>query len=179
MPLSYKLHAELATVHGGEDRWGYRKISCGQLSAKGRLLGQVSSKNGKRDKGDSVSLQKRDGKALGKVVAAGLPKDLDWFAAESVKSYYEMGDPSTTAQVHPYQFTTAMAELAEEKGVRIVLGAVSNIDRAGGAVKSVTYDDKETSQSYTISATDVVIAAGPWTKSIYPPAPISALRAHR
>ncbi len=178
VPLSYKLHAELASEHGGKERWGYRRIHCGQLSAKGRSLGQVTGKDGSKQNGVSVSLQKRDQKALGKVIAAGLPKDLNWFAADSIKSYYEMGDPDTTAQVYPYLFTTSMAELSKEKGAEIILGSVTNIDKSDGVVKAVRYEDKETSQSHTIPATDVVISAGPWTQRIYPAAPISALRAH-
>ena len=178
VPLSYRLHAELAAEHGGEGRWGYRQIHCGQLSAKGRSLGPATGKNGVKRNGDSVSLQKRDEKALGKVIAAGLPKDLNWFSADSIKDYSEMGDPSTTAQVHPYQFTTSMADLSKEKGADVVLGFVTNIDKSGGIVRSVTYEDKETSESHTIPATDVVISAGPWTKNICPSAPISGLRAH-
>ena len=89
-----------------------------------------------------------------------------------------MGDPDTTAQVHPYQFTTSMAALAKEKGAEVILGMVTDIDRSSNVVKSVTYKDRSTSKSYTIPATDVIISAGPWTQSIYPPAPISALRAH-
>ncbi|KAL8925709.1 MAG: hypothetical protein Q9208_003392 [Pyrenodesmia sp. 3 TL-2023] len=179
VPLSYRLHAELAKEHGGEDRWGYRRIHCGQLSAKGRKLQSAGATNGKLAKGESVSLNKRDQKALGKVVAAGLPKDLNWFAPESVQSYYEMGDPATTAQVHPYHFTTSMAELAKDKGVNIVLGAVSSIDTANGeGVRSVTYEDKATKETHTIPASDVIVSAGPWTRRVYPPAPISAMRAH-
>lgn len=178
VPLSYRLHAELAAAHGGEERWGYRKIHCGQLEAKGRALDHAEGKNGNAQNGDSVSLQKRNKAALGKLTAAGLPKDLDWIAAESAKSYYEMGTPQNTAQVHPYQFTTSMAQLAEEEGVKIILGSVDNIDSSGGAVKSVTYKDKKTSETHTIPATDVIISAGPWTQRVYPPAPISALRAH-
>lgn len=180
VPLSYRLHAELAKEHGGESRWGYRRVHCGSLSAKGRT-GQSSSGalKGKSANGGSVSLNKRDQKALGKVTAAGLPKDLDWFAPECVRSYSEMGDPDTTAQVHPYQFTTAMAELAQEKGVEIILGSVSSIDISDGAgVRSVTYEDKATKESRTIPATDVIVSAGPWTRRVYPPAPISGMRAH-
>lgn len=178
VPLSYRLHAELAAEHGGESRWGYRKIHCGQLSAKGRAIEKSKSQNGSSNNGDSLSLGKRDKAALGRLTAAGLPKDLDWVSADSAKGYYEMGTPDNTAQVHPYQFTTSMAQLAEEKGVNIVLGSVTDIDRSGGSVKSVTYKDKETSESHTIPSTDIIIAAGPWTRSIYPPAPISAMRAH-
>ena len=178
VPLSYRLHAELAKEHGGETRWGYRRVHCGQLSARGRPNYKKSSLENRAAPGESLSLNKRDDKALGKVTAAGLPKDLDWFAPECVRSYSEMGDPDTTAQVHPYQFTTAMAGLAEEKGVNIVLGSVSKIDTSNKEVKSVTYEDKATKESRTIPATDVIISAGPWTRRVYPPAPISAMRAH-
>ena len=128
--------------------------------------------------GLSFPLPKRDKAAMQRLTAHGVPKDLDWVSAESMKDYNEMGTPETTAQVHPYQFTTSIAQLAEEKGVKIILGSVTEIDRSGDSVKSVTYKDKETSKSRTIPATDVIIAAGPWTKNVYPPAPISAMRAH-
>lgn len=125
-----------------------------------------------------MSLHKLKDKASRTMAAAGIPKDLDWVAAESARSYYEMGTPDNTAQVHPYQFTTAMAQLAQDAGAEFTFGSVTNIDRTGGAVKSVTYNDKATSETHTIPATDVIISAGPWTRNIYPPAPISALRAH-
>ncbi|KAL8946648.1 MAG: hypothetical protein Q9222_006982 [Ikaeria aurantiellina] len=186
VPLSYRLHAQLAREHDGATRWGYRQIHCGQLSAKGRSHSQSSNRSSVDGKGaaktgeDSISLNKRDGKALGRLTAAGVPKDLNWFSADCVSSYSEMGDPSTTAQVHPYQFTTAMAELASQKGVNIILGSVTRINTAenDNFVKSVTYTSKQTSESHIIPTTDIVLAAGPWTRSIYPPAPISAMRAH-
>lgn len=177
VPLSYRLHAELAHEHNGGDKWGYRQIHCGQLSAKGRASDQANGKGATKN-GDSVSLLKRSKDAIGTLRATGIPKDLDWVAAECVRDYSEMGDPDTTAQVHPYQFTTSMVKLAEEKGVKIILGCVTSIDRPDGAVKAVTYRDKETSETHTIPATDVIISAGPWTRSVYPPAPISAMRAH-
>ena len=89
-----------------------------------------------------------------------------------------MSGPGETAQVHPYYFTTSIAKLAEEKGIKIVLGSVTGIDHSSGGVKSVYYSDKESGQSYTIPATDVVVSAGPWTRSVLPQAPISATRAH-
>ena len=131
-----------------------------------------------KQNGDSVSLQKRGKEAVGKMRAAGIPADLDWFDAESVRGYSEMGDPSTTAQVHPYQFTTSMASLAEEKGVKVIIGSVTSIDHADDCVKSVAYTDSESQESKTVPATDVVIAAGPWTRNVWPTAPIAAWRAH-
>src|SRR6202000_3041932 len=38
VPLSFKLHAELAKEHGGEARWGYRGVGVGQIDLKGRQL---------------------------------------------------------------------------------------------------------------------------------------------
>lgn len=171
MPLSFKLHAELAKEHNGKDNWGYREVNCGQLIAKGR---PAQDKKG----GAGTSLQKRDSAAVGKLRAAGIPSDLDWLAPDGLRGYESMSDPVETAQVHPYLFTTSIAKLAEEKGVNIVLGKVTNIDQESDQVKSVTYTDKASGESHTIPATDVIVSAGPWTRKVFPPAPISATRAH-
>lgn len=184
VPLSYKLHRELSEKHAGEQRWGYRGVNCGQLEARGRAaaLGEKGGSNA------SVSLQKRTQDAIRLLRKKGVPDDLDWVVAENVRAYEEMGDPTTTAQVHPYQFTTSMAALAEEAGVKVIIGSVKSINQTndhGGkpAVESVTYTSKPSDGSnntttHTIQADTVVLAAGPWTRTIYPSAPISPLRAH-
>lgn len=33
VPLSYRLHRELAEQHGGAERWGYRRLGCGSIGA--------------------------------------------------------------------------------------------------------------------------------------------------
>lgn len=178
VPLSYKLHAELAVAHDGSERWGYRRIHCGQLNANGRMPGQHRPANEKQHHERSVSLRKRDHVSDHQSIAGCLPENLDWFSADAVQSYHEMGDPNNTAQVHPYLFTTSMCTLAEEKGVKILLGSVSSINQRGNAVESVTYVEKKDSQPRTITTTDVVLCNGPWARSLYPTVPISALRAH-
>jgi glycine/D-amino acid oxidase-like deaminating enzyme len=175
VPLSYKLHQELAQKHGGANRWGYRAVHVGQLDMYGIL---TKKKSPSATNGDSVSLEKRTQKAIGLLRAAGVPKDLDWIAAEGIQSYEEMGTPATTAQVHPYQFTTSMAQLASENGVKIIYGSATSIAQDSGAVKSVTYKAKDTGEESTLAADTVILTAGPWTKTIWPQAPISALRAH-
>lgn len=178
MPLSYKLHGELAAEHNGGARWGFRRIHCGQLSAKGRAQSTKIKSESKADNKSSISLQKRDASAIGKLQAAGIPKDLHWFSPTSVRSYYEMGDPLTTAQVHPYQFTTSMASLATEGGARIHTQArVTSISTPNNTAESVTYTTSE-GKSHTLPASDIILAAGPWTQRLFPSAPISALRAH-
>ncbi|KAH8431370.1 FAD-dependent oxidoreductase [Aspergillus melleus] len=177
VPLSYKLHAELAKEHGGKDRWGYREVNCGQLIAKGRTLNDKKEATG-GEAGSSVSLQKRSADALAKLKKARVPQDLDWIEPDLLRGYESMSDPGETAQVHPYLFTTSIAKLAEEKGAKITLGSVTGIGYSGDAVESVSYTDKETGEARTIPATDIVVAAGPWTRSVMPNAPISATRAH-
>lgn len=190
VPLSYKLHKELAEEHGGAERWGYRAVWCGQVDCVGRNLPErkekdsVEGKDGEMN-GDgsvakeSVSLQKRSKDAMGKLRAKGVPKDLDWVAPESLRAYDEMGDPSTTAQVHPYHFTTSMAALARKKGLEIKEHSpVKSINYTpdGTAISSVTYTSNN--EEHTLPTTDLIISTGPWTQTLYPSAPISALRAH-
>lgn len=186
--LSYALHKSLAEEYGGAERWGYRGVGCGQVECRGRqhLRGgkdNATKKSGEKE-GDKehISLQKRDGKAMGKLRAKGVPTDLDWVDPEALRAYDEMGDPSTTAQVHPFQFTTAMAELARGSGADIREGTVvKRIEYSddGKTVTGVVYGDKKNDGEETrLKATDVIIAAGPWTRSVYPSAPIAALRAH-
>ena len=126
----------------------------------------------------ATSPRKRDEAARGRNKAASIPKDLDWILPENVVGYEEMGGPDTTAQVHPYLFTTSMAQLAESKGARVVLGSATKLNYDPNGVQSVTYVVKGSEVEETAPANVVVLAAGPWTRSVYPSAPISALRAH-
>lgn len=193
VPLSFRLHKELAAEHGGASRWGYRAVGCGQIEAKAKAL-RTPSVQGVRDRptdekdgistngnglGDSVSLKKRSKEAKGMLQAAGVPKDLDWIDADSVSSYEAMSEPGATAQVHPYLFTTSMVQLAQEKGVKVIYGSATAINtKDGTAVESVSYKSREDGSDQLLPATHVILSAGPWTKQIWPQAPITATRAH-
>lgn len=177
MPLSYKLHAELAAEHDGARRWGYRTLNVGSLSAKGRLHHEERKAEGTGQ--EWQKLPKLGGKEVKVKLKKGVPADLDWFDADSVTGYSEMGTPATTAQVHPYQFTTSMADLAVEAGAKVVLGRVTAMDYVGDhGIRGVTYEDKATRHIHTLPATDVIVAAGPWTSHVFPEAPVEAQRAH-
>ncbi|KAF7514361.1 hypothetical protein GJ744_000131 [Endocarpon pusillum] len=189
VPLSFRLHEALAKEHGGEKRWGYRGVSCGQLDIKGRRLGDATA-GGKGNPNvvnpvhdeakERISLKKRSNDSYQALQAAGVPDDLDWLVDSNIQSYDSMGTPENTAQVHPYQFTTSMAQLAQEKGAEIILGSVKSINYKDNdnAVESITYIAKNTNTSTTVPATDIILTLGPWTQSLLPHAPISALRAH-
>lgn len=207
VPLSFDLHQELANEHNGAATWGYRTIGCGKLTVRDQRLGAPQKPPpGANGNGEALSwarhlaswvpLGKRRevDKDRNNTTIASIPGDLDWFQRGSVTRYEDIAPQKETAQVHPYHFTMAMANLAEKKGVQIITGApveeieYSEESEAGQdsdfeqpaprAVKAVRYVDKATAQSIRIPADVIILAAGPWTPDLFPSVPMSALRAH-
>ncbi|KPI42338.1 putative oxido C1F5.03c [Cyphellophora attinorum] len=193
VPLSFKLHKELAKEHDGANRWGYRALGVGQIECVGRKIGD-SNVEGKGEEvkgvhdvnvgggatGDgNVSLQKRSKDSYKRLQKMGLPDDLDWVSADAARGYEAMGSEKDTAQVHPYQFTTAMVELAKEKGAKVIIGRCTALDTTS---KTVTYTSSSPGQpdteTRTIEATDIILTTGAWTPTILPSVPIGHTRAH-
>ncbi|KAK3359317.1 FAD dependent oxidoreductase [Lasiosphaeria hispida] len=201
VPLSYRLHGELAAAHNGIERWGYRRVGCGSLSAvvknpdirsktqkpneitngTGAELPIQSAVSDEKDK-PWEKLPKQDEAAAGLLQDSPLPADLNWIDGELIHHYEEMGMPGSTetSQVHPFYFTTAIAELAKERGVDIRIGAkVTKINRTKSGVRSVEYEDRRTGDACFIDEiTDVVVTAGPWTGKLLPRSRVEGLRAH-
>lgn len=187
VPLSFRLHKVLAAEHGGDQRWGYRPLGVGSIDCVGRPIsasrvpGKGEELKGVHDSsvpgtGDgNVSLEKRSTDSYKRLRKVGLPDDLDWISSESARGYDSMGSERDTAQVHPYQFTTSMADLAKEKGANVIIGKCTSIDTKS---KKIEYTTSSSSTPQTLSATDIVITAGPWTSKLYPSAPIGNTRAH-
>jgi hypothetical protein len=205
VPLSFSLHEQLAREHNGDQRWGYRRVRCGQLIATGTEPPKGEGAEAEPNKEeDRISLGKRDTapRQSREELTTVLPPDLDWLAPETIDAFEDISDVDSTAQVQPYLFTNYMAKLAEERGVNVIMGTVEDINYnedsasadtelygasrqlphgksfSGRVVSSVTYRDNATSAARTIPATTIVLAAGPWTPTLFPWAPISALRAH-
>jgi hypothetical protein len=241
VPLSYRLHAELAKEHNGAERWGYRRVGCGTISAivkdadlkKQTGLAGVTQKveekasavpNGVANLGSGGSsppvkptsiegpeppgtdnplpvqstipdasssdktwekLPKQDAAATAHLHDSPLPTDLDWIDGSLVQSYETMGlaprnGATETAQVHPFHFTTAMAELARAAGVDIRLGAkVTQINHTKTGLENVEYENRETGEKVVMTdITDLVVAGGPWTGKLLPRSKVEGLRAH-
>ncbi|KAI1325105.1 FAD dependent oxidoreductase [Xylariaceae sp. FL0255] len=149
-PLSFKLHKELARDHDGARTWGFRLVYAAEVKLQATQVGTDihPPSSGATDH----------------------PAALDWLAAEGIKGYNEIGTPADSGQVHPYLLTRALAQLAEEKGANIFIGTARSINyRNSGSdksVQSVTYTSEAGEQS--IEATDVLIAAGPWSSRLLP-----------
>lgn len=70
-----------------------------------------------------------------------------------------------------------MFELAQENGVQLVQGIVTEIRHTSTEVTSVLYRDAN-SVEQNVPATDVIICAGAWAPRIIESLPIEATRAH-
>ena len=150
VPLSFRLHEDLAREHGGDARWGYRRCYAGQVECRARLppaayssssttsasgdeplkkeeseATQVNNSGNSKGKGlHNAHKTKIDASQKKKLASLGAPADLDWIdATYSLLGYEGMGTPADTAQVHPELFTRSMAQLAEDAGVSIITGA--------------------------------------------------------
>ena len=170
-PLSYRLHAQLAEEHNGKGRWDYRNVHCADVDAMGEAVGHAATEQ---------NTSKFHHHATSEPRFVDVPPRLDWIVPENIKSYNELGSPVDTAQVHPYLFTTSIASLAESAGAKITLGSVKRINysRDGSKAESVTYELKDALPLQTLPATDIIVAAGPWTSALYPAAPIQESRNH-
>ncbi|MCJ1269016.1 hypothetical protein MMC22_008904 [Lobaria immixta] len=170
-PLSYRLHSELAEKHDGAQNWGFRNVHCADVDAMGEAVGHAVTEES-RSHFHSHTVSKPSTKDY--------PPELDWVTPESITSYTELGHPANTAQVHPHLFTNKIAGLAEEQGAKFILGSAKSVNYTedGSQAKSVTYEAKGTSNIINIHASEIVIAAGPWTTKLLPEAPIEGSRNH-
>ncbi|KAN0063756.1 hypothetical protein ACQY0O_003806 [Thecaphora frezii] len=146
--LSYKLHRELADQDGGREKWGYREVETWQVNV-------------------DTSLKERGKKAQGSAIS--------WLDQDIVKSTQNMGGGGTTAQVTPGKLTQHLVDRAREAGVKTLFGtrAIGLEFDDAGKVKGVRVAPVEAGDGHTdgngertIEATDLVLAAGPWTGSL-------------
>lgn len=89
-----------------------------------------------------------------------------------------IGTVSTTAQLDPAAFTTALIEAAVARGARLTIAAVAGLGRSGdgGRVTGVVLDDGS-----SVSADAVIVAMGPWSvlaAQWLPLPPIYGLKGH-
>ena len=162
-PLSFKVHAQLAKKHGGDKGWGYRRVYCADVDLEAQDL----------DKAADQSHSQNIGGQFGK-----FPKALDWILPGSLKTYKQVGTPSDSAQVNPYLYTTSMAKLAVEQGARVIIGRATKINYSEDLKRVVSIAYVANGSSTEIEATDVVIAAGPWTTKLFPRAKLLTPRGH-
>ncbi|EJD40448.1 FAD dependent oxidoreductase [Auricularia subglabra TFB-10046 SS5] len=156
--ISYAEHKRLADEHSGQSRWGYRVVGCGQWEGRG------AAEHGEQ-------MDDLHARSKGKRSRRTMPEDLDWIRGDLTESYVPF--EGETAQVHPFQFTRSMLGLAQERGAKLLQDRVLHIATEGGRVTGV-----ELASGTTLPASNVVLAAGPWSPRLLPALPITASRAH-
>lgn len=192
VPLSFQLHQELLDLYGGENEWDYRRLTTVSIE------GDISAENGAGDADntddtddtETSSGASRGGLAPPRKTAGApaakrrLPSDLNWITERCVTLCLLLGGKDTTAQVHPYRFTSTILKQAVESAggaLELLLGKVDRIlySMETGAATGVTCTHSGGRPSRTTLRGDqVLLTVGPWTSKILPDCPISGLRAH-
>ncbi|QPG73737.1 hypothetical protein FOA43_001050 [Brettanomyces nanus] len=204
VPLSFKLHQDLAKEYNGEKEWGYRRLTTisieGDISAKG--VAKAAAEAGKQtenshvtssrpapSRGLSLANKKNLDEVESKSNSTDIPGTLTWINSGVIKEWSMLGDETTTAQVHPYQFTTFLLQKCLETGsVELIIGKAEDIimDEDSGECEGVIYRPSSARAEYDDSSNEkvellgdkVIMSIGPWTSKILPDCPISGLRAH-
>lgn len=175
--ISFSEHERLANLHDGTNKWGWRKVACGQW--EGRARQKLSGHSGNTKGGLHARVKTR---------STSMPADLDWVDEELTDAYKPLAASGETAQVHPYEFTTSMIKLAQmyaPEKLEVIEGAkVISIEKkqvldnkTQQQVAGVVYA-LSNSHSVHIPADIVILAAGPWSPRLLHGLPITAIRAH-
>lgn len=128
---SFALHHELAGALGRE-RIGFRPV-------------------------DVLAVAASDGQDVERYRRLPTPEWLDG----NVAAHQQIGDPATTAQVNPLEFTRALVEDAVAAGAELATGVVDGFafGGPGGTLSAVSVDGDP------LPADVVVLALGPWTRT--------------
>jgi glycine/D-amino acid oxidase-like deaminating enzyme len=97
--------------------------------------------------------------------------ECDWIDKEIIVDSEILGDESTIAQCHPYQFTNFILEQAKKDGVSVLKDHVTRIEKG-----KVYYTAN--GQENALDCDDIIVCAGPWTSTILSQVKIQALKAH-
>ncbi|KAL8947546.1 MAG: hypothetical protein Q9222_006181 [Ikaeria aurantiellina] len=162
-PLSFEVHGQLAKEHGGGRRWGYRNVYCAEVDLEAQDLDQRVDQSHSRETEDPDNER---------------PTALDWILPGSLKKYQQIGTPSDSAQVNSYLYTTSMAKLAEKQGAQVIIGRATKINYSEDAGRIVSVIYSADGNTIELEATDIVVAAGPWTTNIFPRAKLLTPRGH-
>lgn len=139
-------------------------------------------------KKNSIEIESNNSNSTDKL-SSHLPKNLMWIDDKVINDWNQLGNESTTAQVHPYQFTTYILKQCISTGcVELVIGKVDDIiiDEETGNCNGIIYHPSSVkaeneginNQKSELYGDKVIMSIGPWTSKILPDCPISGLRAH-
>ncbi|KAK6202435.1 oxidoreductase [Scheffersomyces amazonensis] len=191
VPLSFDLHQKLSDQYNGVEEWGYRRLTTVSLEGDLSHLDDEEDDEDEEEE-DEASSSNNDGSSQvpsSRKSKTKLPQDLNWITSSLISNCSTLGGTDTTAQVHPYKFTTFILKKAVElsKGsIEFIIGKVNRVQFSleTGSATGVIYQPSSLNksdyspESQTLSGDQIVLTVGPWTSKILPDCPISGLRAH-
>lgn len=194
VPLSFELHQELSDLYNGSEEWGYRRLTTVSLEGDITKIPEDGTNQADEEDGELTIPRKKSANSTKNSFSSSstrsrskLPKDLNWINDKTIDSCSMLGDTDTTAQVHPYKFTSFMLKKAEEESkgsLELILGKVSEITYSmeTGVATGIKYKPTSLKSSedkiVSLQGDQIVLSVGPWTSKILPDCPISGLRAH-
>ncbi|KAF8186400.1 FAD dependent oxidoreductase [Pholiota molesta] len=152
---SFDEHVKLAEEHNGKDRWGWRYVGCGSWEGQGS--GEDTRLPGGQKPLQSHRTKRRTGGAH--------------------RFYTPMAKHGSTAQVHPYLFTTSMFQMAKDNGVAYITARSPRSCSETALSQDRIPQPRNQHEREDIRNTSV-LAAGAWSPRIIPSLPVSATRAH-
>jgi glycine/D-amino acid oxidase-like deaminating enzyme len=79
----------------------------------------------------------------------------------------KIGTEATTGQAHPLHLTQTLVEVAQSRGVKVHIATATGIEFTPGSKNPTSLViTKSDGSKVSISATDIVFAAGPWTGTL-------------
>ncbi|CCE62911.1 hypothetical protein TPHA_0D02750 [Tetrapisispora phaffii CBS 4417] len=113
-----------------------------------------------------------------------LPTAFNWIKSTLVKTWTFIGEPTTTAQIHPLQFTLFLLKKAMDTGaVDLIRGKVIDFKKNDkGEIIGVGYMPKAGKHKdevvNIVNASKVLLALGPWTSKLLKNCPVTTLKVH-
>jgi glycine/D-amino acid oxidase-like deaminating enzyme len=207
VPLSWKLHGELAEKLNGKERYGYRILNgCENVGVgSGAPPAEDSLDDSHAEAGKSVKSKEEtkddvSGEPHPKRLKTlsndppGLPPDIKtWLDKREILHSSGMEEGKATAQVHPKLLSETLEAEARRNGVDFLSGRVTKLVMEEGKLVGVEY--KPTSPAFstttgasvtetdeevklvTLPCTHAILAGGAWSPELYP-VPITPIRAH-
>jgi glycine/D-amino acid oxidase-like deaminating enzyme len=168
--LSFKLHRELAQEHDGARRWGYSGSHVYSLSIDERGVAKKGRENEENWLEEGTS---RAEVAPQSISSSGRPLDCDetlrpdgtpiWLTPQPGGTFETIGTPTNCAQLEPKELCNFLISECGSRGVQIHLSS---------APTSLSMDSSNriahlNTANSSIACTDLVLAAGAWTPSLF------------
>jgi glycine/D-amino acid oxidase-like deaminating enzyme len=168
--LSFKLHREIAQQHDGERRWGYSGSHVYSLSIDERGVAKKDRRNREDWLEEGTS---RADVAPYSISSSGRPLDRDktlnpdgtpiWLTPQPGGTFEKIGTPTGCAQLEPKELCDFLLSECESRGVQIHLSSAPT----SLSMDSSNHITHLNTTSASIACTNLVLAAGAWTPSLF------------